>query len=113
MILLVSLFIYPTVKRIHHWLSLNRHFHLLLSPNTQHLHGYIQAHLVNSSGHTRRHPIQFDEFLQGHVFGERFSHVNAHVDGRGVVTAIIKLEHDTLFNEVFQDYKYMKRERER
>ena len=80
---------------------LNRHFRLLLSPNTQHLQGYVQAHAVNSSGHSHRHPIQFDEFLQGHVFGERFSHVNAHVDEGGVVTAIIKLEHDTLFVEVF------------
>ena len=78
----------------------------------EHLHRFVQAHSVNSSGHTQRHPIQFDEFLRGHVFGEKFSHVSAHVDGEGVITAIIKLEHDTLFIEVFREYS-VRRERER
>lgn len=76
-----------------------RPFRLLLNPTTESFHPFLQARSYNQNGY-RNHPIHFDHFLQGHVFGEESSDVTCHVTEEGVVTGVIRVASETYYIEV-------------
>ena len=60
----------------------------------------MESLVTHSNGSQHRIPIQYNQFMRGHVFGEISSHVIAHVTDEGVVTAIIDIGKETYYIEV-------------
>ncbi|XP_062521082.1 ADAM 17-like protease [Corticium candelabrum] len=76
--------------------TLNRKFSLHVRPHTDIFASHFKVFVEKESGSRSLH-TDFDptQFYKGYVEGESESHVAAHVDNEGIITATISLPHDT------------------
>jgi len=85
---------YNSIKELA-FTSLGKDFRLILHPNKEILHHNFQAYTVDADGVEKPMIIGGnDGFYQGRVFGETYSHVNAHIED-GLLTASIITREDS------------------
>lgn len=75
--------------------ALGKKFKLILHPHRDVLHQNFRAYTVNSDGNETVVHLDHDSFFRGRVFGERVSHVSAHIDDGNILTATIILPDET------------------
>ncbi|XP_068011435.1 disintegrin and metalloproteinase domain-containing protein 17 isoform X1 [Melanerpes formicivorus] len=67
------------IERLLSFSALQRHFKLYLTASAEHFSERFQAVVVDAEGRERQHPVQWQDFLTGHVVGEHNSRVVAHI----------------------------------
>ncbi|CAG0903094.1 unnamed protein product [Darwinula stevensoni] len=71
-----------------------KNFRLMLSPKSGILDPFFEATIINKDGLESYIPVDKESFFEGHVFGEKTSHVSAHFDGE-LLTATIETHDET------------------
>ncbi|CAG0901208.1 unnamed protein product [Cyprideis torosa] len=84
---------YNSIKEVA-FKTLGRKFRLMLSPKKGLLHPLFKAVIVDSEGKEVLYHVDQDSFFEGRVFGEKGSHVTAHIED-GVLTASIETEEES------------------
>ncbi|CAH1398982.1 unnamed protein product [Nezara viridula] len=81
------------IKEVH-FKTLGRDFRLILTPRKGVLHSNFQAYSVDGDGKEKPVAIDHEDFYEGRMFGEKWSHASVHLDD-GVMTATISLPDET------------------
>ncbi|XP_014283279.1 ADAM 17-like protease isoform X2 [Halyomorpha halys] len=81
------------IKEVH-FKTLGRDFRLILTPRKGVLHSNFQAYSVDGDGKEKPVAIDHENFYEGRMFGEKWSHASVHLDD-GVMTATISLPEET------------------
>lgn len=69
------------VERLVSFTALQRHFKLYLTTNTQLFTDNFRAVFVDENGKEDQFDVQLQNYFKGHVVGEEYSRVQAHIDG--------------------------------
>lgn len=82
-----------TIKQLS-FKALDRNFRLMLTPGTDVLSSHFQAYSVDGAGRKEPVYINHENFYEGRIFGEKYSHASVHYED-GLLTATIHTQDDT------------------
>ena len=82
------------------YFCLYRKFILLLRPSLHLFQSFASVHINNASGEFKQYRVPYDEFYEGVVSHEKDSSVHAHINDRGILTAMIISQNEQYHIEV-------------